>query len=63
VFMEGNFEAIPLLLDAVWDVSLAKHIQGELPESLLAGKNTNRKYTLDLNALDILPARELGCAH
>ena len=38
MFMEGNLEAIPLLLDAVWDVSLAKHIQGELPELLLAAR-------------------------
>src|SRR5262245_56226312 len=29
LFMEGNFEASVLLLDTVWDVSLAKHVKGE----------------------------------
>jgi hypothetical protein len=28
VFMEGNFEASVLLLDSVWDTSLAKHVRG-----------------------------------
>jgi uncharacterized protein YtpQ (UPF0354 family) len=29
VLMEGNFEASVLLLDTVWDVALASHVQGE----------------------------------
>jgi Protein of unknown function (DUF1444) len=29
VFMEGNFEASVLLLDTVWEVSLAKHVREE----------------------------------
>jgi hypothetical protein len=29
LFMEGNFEASVLLLDTVWDVSLAKHVSSE----------------------------------
>jgi uncharacterized protein YtpQ (UPF0354 family) len=29
LFMEGNFEASVLLLDTVWDVSFARHVQGE----------------------------------
>ena len=29
LFMGGNFEASVLLLDTVWDISLAKHVQGE----------------------------------
>ncbi len=29
LFMEGNFEASVLLLDTVWDVSLAKYVRGE----------------------------------
>lgn len=29
LFMEGNFEASVLLLDTVWDVSLAKYVGGE----------------------------------
>ncbi len=29
LFMEGNFEASVLLLDSVWDISLAKHVKGE----------------------------------
>jgi hypothetical protein len=29
LFMEGNFQASVLLLDTVWDVSLAKHVRGE----------------------------------
>jgi hypothetical protein len=28
-YMEGNFEASVLLLDTVWDISLAKHVKGE----------------------------------
>lgn len=29
VFMEGNFEASVLLLDTVWETSLASHVRGE----------------------------------
>lgn len=29
LFMDGNFESSVLLLDTVWDVSLAKHVKGE----------------------------------
>ena len=29
LFMEGNFEASVLLLDSVWDITLAKNVKGE----------------------------------
>ena len=34
LFMEGNFEASVLLLDKVWDVSLAEHIDNEFIAAL-----------------------------
>jgi hypothetical protein len=34
--MEGNFEASVLLLDTVWDISLAKHVNGNFVAAIPA---------------------------
>jgi uncharacterized protein YtpQ (UPF0354 family) len=36
LFMEGNFEASVLLLDTVWDISLAKHVNGNFVAAIPA---------------------------
>ena len=57
VFMEGNFEASVLLLDAVWDVSLAKYVREDFVAAipsrdvLAFGDSCSAKAVLELRAI------------
>jgi Protein of unknown function (DUF1444) len=57
LFMEGNFEASVLLLDTVWDLSLAKHVQGEFVAAVPArdvlafGDSSSPEAVVELRAI------------
>lgn len=57
VFMEGNFEASVLLLDTVWDVSLAKHVAGDFlavapaRDVLAFGDSSSPEAAVELRAI------------